>query len=64
MGNYLLEEAIKVYVQERRAKRNTEDADILIAAFCLHNSYILVTDNTKHFQDIADLHLVNWTVFA
>jgi len=62
MGNYLLEEAIKVYVHERKAKRNTEDADILIAAFCLQNNNILVTDNVKHFQGIVDLHLVNWSV--
>ncbi|MDR0289756.1 MAG: hypothetical protein LBI06_02355 [Treponema sp.] len=98
LGDYLLEESIKIYVQERKAKRNTEDADIFIAAFCIHNDcmrrvhtppfrafkkgmypetntlpkqhtpslqggvvdFILVTDNVKHFQNIADLRLVNW----
>ena len=60
MGAYLLEEAIRIYVQERKAKRNTEDADIFMAAFCLQNNYTLVTDNTKHFQNIEGLHLVNW----
>jgi tRNA(fMet)-specific endonuclease VapC len=60
LGNYLLEESIKIYVQERKEKRNTEDADIFIAAFCLCNNYILVTDNTKHFQYIKNLRLTNW----
>ena len=59
-GDYLLEYAINIYVQERKAHRNTEDADIFIAAFCLHNNYTLVTDNTRHFQSIPDLRLVNW----
>ena len=26
------------------------------------NDYILVTDNIKHFQDITDLHAVNWVI--
>jgi predicted nucleic acid-binding protein len=60
LGDYLLEESIKIYVQERKAKRNTEDADIFIAAFCILNDYTLVTDNVKHFQNITGLHLVNW----
>jgi tRNA(fMet)-specific endonuclease VapC len=60
LDDYLLEDAITIYVHERKEKRSIEDADILIAAFCLHNSYILVTDNTKHFMNIKGLHTVNW----
>ena len=60
LGDYLLEDAIKIYVQERKAQKNTEDADIFIAAFCIHHNYILVTDNIKHFQNITDLQTVNW----
>ncbi|MCL1929030.1 MAG: PIN domain-containing protein [Treponema sp.] len=59
-GDYLLESAIEIYVQERKEKRNIEDADVFIAAFCLHNNYILVTDNAKHFKNIQGLHTVNW----
>jgi predicted nucleic acid-binding protein len=44
--DYLLEDAINIYVQERKAHRNTEDADIFIAAFCRCHNYTLVTDNT------------------
>ena len=62
-GDYLLEDAIRIYVQERKAHRNTEDADIFIAAFCIHHGYTLVTDNIKHFQGITSLSSVNWTSF-
>ena len=61
-GDYLIEDAIRIYVQERKAQRNTEDADIFIAAFCLYNDHILVTDNMKHFQGITGLHTVNWVI--
>jgi predicted nucleic acid-binding protein len=60
LGDYLLEESINIYVQERKVKRNTEDADIFIAAFCIHNNYILVTDNIKHFRNITGLNSINW----
>jgi predicted nucleic acid-binding protein len=60
LGDYLLEDAISIYVRERKEKRNIEDADIFIAAFCLYNNYILVTDNIKHFNNIKGLHIVNW----
>jgi predicted nucleic acid-binding protein len=61
LGDYLLEDAINIYVQERRAHRNTEDADIFIAAFCIHHNYTLVTGNMRHFQNISGLRLVNWS---
>ena len=34
--------------------------DVLIAAYCIVNDYILVTDNRKHFGRIARLRCVNW----
>jgi predicted nucleic acid-binding protein len=60
LGNYLLDESVNIYVQERKAGRNTEDADIFIATFCINNNYILVTDNIKHFNNINNLHVINW----
>jgi predicted nucleic acid-binding protein len=60
LSNYLLEESIKIYVQERKAGRNIEDADIFIATFCIHNNYILITDNLKHFKNINNLNAINW----
>jgi predicted nucleic acid-binding protein len=62
LGNYLLEESVNIYVQERKAGRNTEDADIFIATFCINNNYILVTDNIKHFKNIDNLQVINWAL--
>jgi predicted nucleic acid-binding protein len=62
LGNYLLEESVNLYVQERKAGRNIEDADIFIATFCINNNYILVTDNIKHFKNIDNLHIINWAL--
>jgi tRNA(fMet)-specific endonuclease VapC len=36
------------------------DADIFIAAYCIVNDYILVTNNTKDFERIDGLKIVNW----
>ena len=37
-----------------------DEFDLMIAATALSKSYILVTDNVKHFQRIAGLRLENW----
>jgi len=60
LGDYLLEKSIDIYIQERKAGRNIEDADIFIAVFCIHNDYILVSDNINHFKNITGLHVINW----
>lgn len=39
---------------------NLDDADILIAAYCIHNGYTLVTDNIKHFAHFDKLATENW----
>jgi predicted nucleic acid-binding protein len=40
--------------------RPIEDADILIAAYCLVNDFTLVTNNSRHFERIDGLKIVNW----
>ena len=60
LSDYMLEKSIDIYIQERKAGRNTEDADIFIAVFCIHNDYILVSDNINHFKKITGLNVVNW----
>ncbi len=35
--------------------------DVLIAAHALENGWVLVTNNTRHFDRIPDLALQNWT---
>jgi tRNA(fMet)-specific endonuclease VapC len=37
------------------------DNDILIAAYCLKHNLILITNNTKHFENIEGLATENWT---
>jgi predicted nucleic acid-binding protein len=56
----VLDKAAYVYNNLRSIGRLVEDADIIIAAFCIVNDCILVTNNTKHFEHIDDLQLVNW----
>ena len=61
MTTQAFEIAAKIYADLRKAGKTIGDADIMIAAFCVVNKYNLVTANTKHFTDINDLPLVDWT---
>lgn len=36
------------------------DADIMIASVAIANRLILVSNNVKHFEQIADLKIENW----
>jgi predicted nucleic acid-binding protein len=55
------ETAAFIYATQKRAGALLEDIDILIAAFCLYHGYTLVTHNTKHFANIDNLRLVDWS---
>ena len=37
-----------------------DDMDLLIAATAIYNELTLVTNNTKHFENILNLSLENW----
>ena len=50
----------RIYSDLRRSGFTVGDDDIFIAAFCLANSYTLVTRNTKDFVNIPGLKLLNW----
>ena len=58
------EKAVELYA--RLISRGTpigkdgKESDIFTAAFCIVNDYILVTNNTKHFENIEELKTVNW----
>ena len=54
------EKAIDIYITLKRNGNLIEDADILIAAYCLVNGYTLVTSNIKDFKRVDGLKLVNW----
>jgi predicted nucleic acid-binding protein len=36
------------------------DGDVFIAAYCLVNSYTLITNNKDHFERINGLKFVKW----
>ena len=53
----MLDEAARIYANLRG---KVHDMDILIAAFCIVNDYILVTHNVKHFMDMSGLTVEDW----
>jgi tRNA(fMet)-specific endonuclease VapC len=42
--------------------KSIEDFDLMIASICLANELTLVTNNIKHFQEVPDLVVVDWSV--
>ena len=62
LDNSILNTAADIYVEQRKKGRIMEDADIFIAAFCVRHGFSLVTNNTKHFENIQNLNLLNWTL--
>jgi len=55
------ERAAVLYGDLRKKRLAVGDADLLIAAFCIENDYILVTNNVKHFGLIDGLEIEDWT---
>ena len=60
MNEKVWECAAATYANIRNAKRTAEDADILIAAFCIVNGCTLVTHNIKHYNFIDGLTIEDW----
>ena len=54
------EKAAEVYLQLKQKGELIGDADVLIAAYCMVNDYVLVTENIKHFSRIEGLKYANW----
>ncbi len=48
------------YTRLRKAGKPIDDADLLIAAFCIQSDATLVTNNEKHFEGIERLTYTNW----
>ena len=44
----------------RRTGRPVGDIDLLIAGVAVSHGFIIVTNNTKHFERISDVKLENW----
>jgi tRNA(fMet)-specific endonuclease VapC len=56
----ILDEAADMYAYLQRKGELIGDADILIASIVKVQNFILVTNNTAHFQRIQGLSIENW----
>jgi len=45
----------------KNSGQKIDDIDLMIAAICLANDLVLVTNNTKHFKRIKDLKVEDWS---
>ncbi len=55
----VIEKAADIYVQLHKGNQ-IEDNDIYIGKIALVNNCTLVTANTRHFERIEGLKIVNW----
>ena len=51
----------QVYIDLYNKRFTVGEIDMLIGAFCLVNEYTLVTNNTKDFENMDGIKLVDWT---
>ena len=54
--------AAEIYVDLYTKRFTVKDSDILIAAFCIINGYTLITNNTKDFENMNELNIVDWVM--
>ena len=50
------------YAKLRKAGKHSGHDDLLIAGIALANNLVLVTNNTKDFENIEGLELENWSI--
>jgi len=55
-----IDAAIRIYDDCIEKNIEPQDADILIAAQCIANDYVLITNNAKHFDSIIALNMTVW----
>jgi predicted nucleic acid-binding protein len=55
-----LDISLSIYIDLKLKNLTIDDADIFIAGYCIQKDYILVTNNTKHFENIENLKIDNW----
>ena len=57
----ILDFSLSIYIKLRKNGITIDDGDLLIAAYCIQNNYILVSNNQKHYEKIENIQVVNWT---
>jgi len=60
MPEIVWDKATYLYIDLKSKGALISNSDIIIAAYCIVNDYTLATRNTKDFNRIDDLNLVNW----
>ncbi len=60
MSESIAQKAAKIFANLRTRGITIGHTDVLIAATAIDNNLVLATNNTKHFQHIEELELVNW----
>jgi predicted nucleic acid-binding protein len=53
--------AVDIYVDLKAKGRLCDENDVYIAAFCKTFGLTLVTNNTRHFENIPGLALADWS---
>lgn len=56
----ILKESARQYADLRKRGITIDDDDILIGSSAIVKNSVLVTNNTKHFQNLNGIQLVNW----
>lgn len=61
-----IKDAIPLFAKEkarlRKAGTMVEDFDLLIGTTAVQGGFTMVTENTRHFQNIGGIQLENWVV--
>jgi len=52
--------AAQIFADLRKAGKTVGHTDILIAGTAIFHNLQLITNNTKHYQDVSNLDLDNW----
>ena len=60
MNSSSLKRAVDVYEDLYRKRLTVDEMDILIAACCLENNCVLVTNNVRDFKNVNGLLIENW----
>lgn len=60
LSKWILDIAAQNYAVLRKKGELIEDADLFIAATCLVNDLVLITNNRRHFSRIDGLKIESW----
>ena len=60
MDKSVRQEAARQYADLKKSGISIDDDDILIGSLAIAKGSTVVTNNTKHFQNLKGIKLVNW----